>query len=123
MIDQLVYVQIPKRSENSTIKKMIYKLLKVFYGLKQIPRLWYKPFSQFLLEKLGLKWINANHSIFVTSSGINALIVNTFIDNIQVMDIKKSDHIEKIKIKLAIAFKMVNIGPISFYLRLKVEKD
>lgn len=55
MIDQLVYMQIPKGSKNSTNKGMICKLLKVFYNLKQTLRLWYKQLSQFLLKKLGLK--------------------------------------------------------------------
>lgn len=39
LIDQLVYVQIPKGSEDSTNKKMVCKLLKALYGLKQASRL------------------------------------------------------------------------------------
>lgn len=75
LIDQLVYVQIPKGSENSNTKGMVYKLLKVLYGLKQALRLWYERLSQFLLEKLGLHRINADHNIFVTTAGINGPIV------------------------------------------------
>lgn len=33
-IDQLVYVQIPKESENAINKGMVCKLLKAFYNLK-----------------------------------------------------------------------------------------
>lgn len=66
MIDQLVYVQNPKGSKNSINKGMVCKLLKALYCLKQAPRLWYERLSQFLLEKLDLKQINADHSIFVT---------------------------------------------------------
>lgn len=39
IINQLVYVQIPKGSENSTNKGMVCKFLKVLYGLKQAPKL------------------------------------------------------------------------------------
>lgn len=39
LIDQLVYIQIPKGSEISTNRNMVYKLLKVLYRLKQAPRL------------------------------------------------------------------------------------
>lgn len=39
IINKLVYIQIPKESENSTNKRMVCKLLKAFYGLKQAPRL------------------------------------------------------------------------------------
>lgn len=42
LIDQLVYVQIPRESEDATNKGMVCKLLKALYGLKQAPRLWYK---------------------------------------------------------------------------------
>ena len=63
LIDQLVYVQKPKGSESSANKGMVCKLLKAFYGLKQAPRLWYERLSKFLLKKLGLQRINADHSI------------------------------------------------------------
>lgn len=55
IINQLVYVQIPKGLKNSTNKRMVYKLLKALYSLKQASRLWYKQLSQFLLKNLGLK--------------------------------------------------------------------
>lgn len=54
LIDQLIYVQISKGSEDRTNKGMVRKLLKAFYGLKQAPKLWYKRLSKFLFERLGL---------------------------------------------------------------------
>lgn len=44
-------------------------------------------------------------------------------DNIKVMSMKRSSHIEKIKKKLIVIFKIVDIKPISFYVSLKVKKD
>ncbi len=102
---------------------MVYKLLQALYGLKQALTLWYKRLSKFLLEKLCLKRINADHSIFVTPSGIIEPIVNTFVDDIKVMDVKRSGHIERVKRELAAAFEMVDMGPINFHLGLKVERD
>lgn len=55
--------------------------------------------------------------------GINDPIVSTFVDNIKVMETKRTDHIERVKAKLAAEFEMVDIGLISFYLGLKVERD
>lgn len=54
---------------------------------------------------------------------INWLIVSMFVDDIKIMEVKELDHIKKVKQELATAFKMVDIGLISFYLGLKVEKD
>ncbi len=123
MIDQLVYVQIPKGFDDATNKGMVWKLLKALYGLKKASRLWYKRLFKFLLEKLSLKQINADNSIFVTSSGINEPIVSIFVDDIKVMGVKGLGHIEKVKRKLASVFVMVDMRPISLYLGLKVETD
>ncbi len=49
LINQLVYVDIPKRSETEANRNMVCKLFKALYGLKQSPRLWYERLSTFLL--------------------------------------------------------------------------
>lgn len=104
LIDQLVYVQIAKESEDATSKGMVCKLLKALYGLKQAPKLWYERLSKFLLERLSLKWINADYSIFVIFAGINGPIVSTFLDNIKVMRTKESGYMDRVKAKLATVF-------------------
>lgn len=71
LIDQLIYVEMPRGTEIDANKNMVCKLLKALYGLKQSPRLWYERFPSFLLEKLGLQRIQADHSIFITKAGIN----------------------------------------------------
>ncbi len=109
-INQLVYMQIPKGSEDATNKEMVWKLPKALYGLKQALRFWYERLSKFLLEKLGLKRINADHSIFATSSGINGPIVSTFVDDIKIMGVNRLGHIEKVKRELAAIFEMVDMA-------------
>lgn len=123
LIDQLVYVEIPKGSETEANRDMVYKLLKALYGLKQSPRLWYEQLSGFLLEKLGLMRINADHSIFVTKEGLDGPIVSTFVDDIKIMAPKESGAIDRVKQELTSAFSIVDMGPISFYLGLKVQRD
>lgn len=102
---------------------MMCRLNKALYSLKQSSQLWYKYFSSFLLKKLGLSQINANHSIFITKHSLKNPIVNTFVDNIKIMGPERSKTIEKVKKKLATAFEIVDMGPISFYLGLKVEQN
>lgn len=123
LIDQLVYIQISKDSEDLTNKSKICKLFKALYRLKQAPMLWYKRLSKFLLEKLGFSQINADHSIFVTTAKIHWPIISTFVDDIKVMGVEKLGHNERIKHKLAAVVKMVDMGSNSFYLGLKVERD
>lgn len=121
-IDQLLYVELPKGYYEDQ-EYMVCRLNKALYGLKQSPRLWYEQLSSFLLEKLGLSRINANHSIFITQYGLKGPVVSTFVDDIKIMGPKGSGVIERVKVELAAAFEMVDMGPISFYLCLKVERN
>ena len=123
LIDQLAYAEIPKGTESEENRNMVCKLLKALYGLKQSPRLWYERLSTFLLQKLGLRRINADHSIFVTNTGLDGPVVSTFVDDIQIIAPKRSGMIERVKAELAFAFLMADMGPISFYLGPKVERD
>ena len=123
LIDQLIYVEIPKGTETEANQNMVCKTLKALYGLKQSPRLLYKRLSDFLLQKLGLLRINVDHSIFVIKTGLNGLIISTFVDDIKIMAPKDNGFIQCVKAKLAAAFSIVDMGPISFYLGLKVERD
>ena len=123
LIDQLVYVEIPKGTETEANRNMVCKLLKASYDVKQSPRLWYKRLANFLLKKQGLKQINADYSIFMTKVGLDGPIVSIFVDNIKIMAPKKSEMIERVKLELPFAFFMINMGPISFYLGLKVQQD
>ena len=123
LIDQLIYVEMPKRTETDTNKNMVCKLLKALYSLKQSLRLWYERFSSFLLKKLGLQLIPADHGIFTTKTGINGPIISIFVDDIKIVGCKRSGTTEKGKRELTSAFSMVDMGPISFYLGLKFEQD
>lgn len=97
LIDQLVYVEIPKGTESEDNRNMVCKLLKALYGLKQSPRLWYERLSTFLLQKLGLRQINADHNIFVTNAGLDGPVVSTFVDDIKIMAPKGSGMIERVR--------------------------
>lgn len=44
-----------------------------------------------------------------------------FIDNIKIIESKGNRFIQKLKNDLTTAFSMLDIGPISFYLGLKIE--
>ena len=70
-----------------------------------------------------MKQINANYSIFVTSAGLDGPVISTFVDDIKIMALKESGMIEQVKSELTSAFSMVDMGPVSFYLGLKVQRD
>ena len=116
-------MEVPKGTETEATKNMVCKLLRALYGLKQSPRLWYERFSAFLLTKLGLTRIHADHSIFVSEVGLKGPVLSVFVDEIKIMAPKGSGIIKKVKQELTSAFSMMDMGPISFYLGLKVDRD
>ena len=120
LIDQLIYVHMPKGYDTAG---MVCRLNKALYGLEQSPRLWYERLSAFLLSKLGLEKLHADHSIFVTPQGIKGPIDTSFVDDLNIIGPKGSPMITEVKKQLKLPFKMVDMGPISYYLGLKVERD
>lgn len=54
LINQLIYIEIPKNIETDVNKNMVCKVLKALHNLEQLPRLWYKQISSFFLERYGL---------------------------------------------------------------------
>lgn len=121
-IDQLLFVETPKGYYDDC-EDMVCRLNKALYGLKQSPRLWYERLSSFLLEKLGLTRINADYSIFITEQGLKGPVVSTFVDDTKIMGPKDTGVIARVKMELTGAFEMVDMGPINFYLGLKVDRN
>lgn len=64
-----------------------------------------------------------DHSIFVTALRINGPIVSILVDDIEVMGVKGLGYIKRVKSELATTFEIADMGPISFYLGLKVKKN
>lgn len=122
LINQLIYIKILKDTKINITQDIVCKLHKALYKLKYLLRLWYEYLAIFLLEKLGIKRINADHSIFISLFGLNDLIVSIFVDDIKIVALKGSGFIENIKVQLAVTFSMSDIGPIGFYLGFKIER-
>lgn len=76
-----------------------------------------------MLQKLGLLQINVDYSIFIIKIDLNGLVVNMFINNIKIIASKGSGIIQRIKVELVATFSIVDIGPISFYLGLKIKQN
>lgn len=55
------------------------------------------------------------------NASFDSPIMGIFVNNIKIMASKRNSIIEYIKTKLIFAFSMANIGPISFYLGMKIK--
>lgn len=103
------------------ILKIVCKLKKVIFRLKQSARFWYERFLGFFFEKLGLSKLYANYRIFATQDRFKKLIISSFVDNLNIMTRKRLGLATKIKNKLKAAFNIVDMGSISYYLELKIK--
>lgn len=78
-------------------------------------------FLKFFLEKLDLKYIYTDHSIFILDIVLKNLLLDVFINNIKIMASKNSAIIQYIKTELMIVFSISKMGLISFYSELKID--
>ena len=118
-IDVTLYMHMPQGFEQPGMTCLLKKAL---YGLKQSPRIWYEKLTRFLLEKLGLKPVDADRSVLATDAGLDGPIVTAYVDDIKIMG-KDAGMVSAVKSQFKAAFDMVDMGPISYYLGLKVERN
>lgn len=67
--------------------------------------------------------INVDYNIVIITAGLKGLVLSVFINGIKIMDMKRTDIIDRIKTELIAGFSIVNMGPISFYFSLKIHND
>ena len=60
---------------------------------------------------------------FVTPPGVQGPIITTFVDDLNIFAPEGSGIMKRIKGELAAAFDMVDMGPLAFYVGLKVTRD
>ncbi|GKD90728.1 retrovirus-related pol polyprotein from transposon TNT 1-94 [Tanacetum coccineum] len=76
-----VYVNQPDRFIDSHHPDKVYRLKKVFYGLKQASRASYDELSNFLLSK-GFSKGSIDPTLFITKKGDDILLMQIYVDDI-----------------------------------------
>lgn len=71
---------------------MVCKFLKALNGPKQLPCYLYKRLSSFFLERLRLKPINLDNSIFDMNAGLDRPVISMFVYDIKIMASKKQNN-------------------------------
>ncbi len=102
--------------------KVIWKLQKSLYGLKQASCLWYeKAKEQF--AKLGFTQCNADFSVFIhVGPTCDFCIIALYVDDLMVLS-NSLGLLDQKKAKLMQVFKMKDLGPIHWFLGLEIKRD
>ena len=116
LLREKVHVQQPTGYEEGDL---VCLLLRALYGLKQAPREWYYTLRDFLLS-IGFKHTESDHSLFVNES--TCLIVSVYVDDIQIFGPKGSLEISKLKKELHRRFAMTDLGPVTGYLDMEIQR-
>lgn len=115
--DHIVYVE--QRLEYEIGINLVCQLQKALYGLKFSPCIQYQLLHNFLISEKFV-YTKADHGIFVFLA--ERLILRVYFDDMLVI---KSTQKEIVEIKCALTgkFKMRNLGPVSWYLCLKITRN
>ena len=105
------------------ISNNVCKLNKVLYDLKQSSHFSYERLSKFLLNKLNFTKFNVDHNIFSIEVDIKDSIIILFVNDLNVISLKKFSMIIEIKIQLRFAFQIIDMNLISYYTDLKIERN
>ena len=116
VLDEDVYVEMPTGFEEPG---KVCKLNKALYGLKQAPRIWFKTLTDFL-ESLGYHPIPEDPSVYRNKE--QNVYVAIYVDDLLILGPNKP-AISTLKKNLSDRFHMKDLGPVAYYLGLKIQRD
>ena len=116
-IDEPVYCKVPQGWTGSNLILLL--LLRALYGLKQSPALWYKQFSQTLID-LGLEPVSGIDCLFTN----DYMLLFFFVDDVVVLYhhqyVKKVDDFQA---RLFETYEMRYLGELEWFLGIRVVRD
>lgn len=118
-LDECIYVEQPHGFQDQKYPTRACFLNKALYGLKQSARQWYIYLSK-LLSELGYSPIASDQSIFINRS--SGIIVTSHIDDLLVFG-KDIQAIKNLKTTLSKEVEISDLGEISYYLGIQVNRD
>jgi hypothetical protein len=96
----------------------IVKLGKALYGLRRSPRLWYQELARYLAT-IGYHPIEADPCVFINATGS---IILAYVDDL-VMITRTKAEMAALKAQLFSKFKRHDLGPIAYYLGIRIFRD
>lgn len=123
-VEEVIYIELPEGCEeyDKNGEKLVGRLVKSIYGLKQAGRNWYHTLIAWLKE-YGLKPSGADPCIFIkTYSDGSILIVAIWVDDLFILGSNKA-VVSLFKSAISKKFKMKDIGPLTWFLGMQVKRD
>lgn len=120
-IDEDIYMSQPEGFEEPGFENKVCLLKKAIYGLKQSSRLWYQKAHSVLLN-LKFKQSEIEPCIFFKNTLESIVIVALYVDDFFIFH-NNFDEFKMLKFALEKNFHIKDLGPISYCLGMKVERN
>nr|GEV72824.1 retrovirus-related Pol polyprotein from transposon TNT 1-94 [Tanacetum cinerariifolium] len=116
-----VYVCQPEGFIDTDYPSHVYKLKKVLYGLKQVPRAWYDELSTFLLQN-GFSKGTIDPTLFTRRFDDDILVVQVYVDDI-IFSSTDPRYATLFSDLMKSRFEMSMMGEMTFFLGLQVNQS
>jgi Reverse transcriptase (RNA-dependent DNA polymerase) len=118
-LDEEIFMMQPEGFERQGMKtKMVCRLLRSLYGLKQASRVWNMQLHEFLV-KIGFRRSNADTCLYVNVE--ISIFIAIWVDDILIAG-KGARNIAKVKKQLAGEFSMKDLGQITHFLGMRITR-
>ncbi|CAN1165361.1 Retrovirus-related Pol polyprotein from transposon TNT 1-94 [Linum perenne] len=120
-LDEEVYMDLPQGLEVQRKGKMVCKLVKSLYGLKQASRMWFIKLTT-ALKNEGFKQSASDHSVFIYTVNDSILILLVYVDDI-ILASNDLKLVEDVKQRLKSHFKVKDLGQLRYFLGLEIARN
>ena len=119
-LKEVVYMKQPEGYVKKGKERLVCKLKRSVYGLKQSPHCWNSIFNS-QLKKMGFIQTNSDPCLYVASEG-EPFVIAAYVDDILLAG-KSDRRITEVKKELASRFNMKDMGELQYFLGVKVIQD
>ena len=120
-IDETIYMVQPKNFVLGETKRMVFKLKKSLYGLKQVSRQWYYKFHQVIISS-GFEMNMVDDCIYHKFSGSKHICLVLYVDGI-LLATNDIGMLHETRRFLSKKFEMKDLGDASFVLGIQIHRD
>ena len=120
-LEEDIYMEQPEGFVIPGKEKLVCKLKKSLYGLKQSPRQWYKRFDTFMLSQ-GFKRSNYDSCVYLKTVKGSTIYLLLYVDDMLIAA-KSMSEINELKKQLSNEFEMKDFGAAKKILGMEISRD
>ncbi|KAK9074412.1 hypothetical protein SSX86_007010 [Deinandra increscens subsp. villosa] len=120
-LSETVYMHQPMGFRDPRFPDHVCRLKRSLYGLKQAPRAWYQRFTDFVTT-IGFRHSVCDHSLFIYHHGSDVAYLLLYVDDI-ILTTSSTGLKQTLMQQLAREFAMKDLGPLTYFLGISVQRD